>query len=302
MRESLIERINRLRRERNAVILAHNYQLPEIQDIADEVGDSLELARKAARSEADVIVFCGVRFMAETAALLAPDKTVLLPEPTAGCPMADMARAEDVRRLKESHPGAAVVCYVNTSVEVKAECDLCCTSANAVKIVETIEPEREVIFLPDKNLGHYVQTRLNRPLILWQGFCPSHVRILLQDVQRARHDFPGALIMVHPESPSEVVEAADMALGTGGMCRVAREAEQDTIVVGTEIGMLHRLRKENPDKRFVPLAEQAVCRNMKKTTLESVDRALSDMTEQVTIPKEIAARALASVQRMVEVG
>ncbi len=302
MNESLKEKILNLKEQRNALIFAHNYQLPEIQDIADEVGDSLELARKAAATKADVIVFCGVQFMAETAALLAPDKTVLLPESSAGCPMADMATAQEVRDLKARHPGAAVVCYVNSSVDVKAECDMCCTSANAVKIVEQVEPGRDVIFLPDKNLGHFVQSKLGRKLILWDGFCPSHMRIRVEDVERARKEYPGALIMVHPESPPAVVEAADMALGTGGMCREAQRAEQDTIVVGTEIGLIHRLRKENPDKRFVPLAEQAVCLNMKKTTLESVARALQEMSTVITVPSQVADKALAAVQRMVEVG
>jgi quinolinate synthase len=296
----LLKKIDELKARRRAIILAHNYQLPEVQDAADFTGDSLELARKAKDVGADVIVFCGVHFMAETAAILSPGKAVLLPDLTAGCPMADMATAGDVAALKEKHPGAAVVTYVNSTAAVKAVSDVCCTSANAVDIVSRFPAEREVIFVPDKYLGGHVERALGRELILWPGYCPTHARLLPEHVARARALHPGAPILVHPECRGEVSAAADAVLSTGGMVRFARETSAATVVVGTETGMLHRLQKENPNVRFVPLLASAVCPNMKKTDLESVIWALEDMEPRIAVPEDVASRARIAVERMLE--
>ena len=297
---ALLDRLAELKAERNAIILAHNYQLGEVQDAADFSGDSLELARAARGVAADVILFCGVHFMAETAAILSPDKTVLMPDATAGCPMADMASAEDVVALKGQHPGAAVVCYVNSTAAVKAASDVCCTSSNAVDIVARFPRDREVIFVPDKYLGGHVARVLGRDLVLWPGYCPTHARLLPDHVAKARAEHPGAPILIHPESRAEVSLAADAVLSTGGMVKFARETKAETVVIGTELGMLHRLRKENPAVRFVPLYEGAVCPNMKKTTLENMIWALEEMAPRVTVPEEIAARARVAVERMLE--
>ncbi len=301
-RLELLERIDELRARREAVILAHNYQLGEVQDIADYVGDSLDLARKAAATPAEVIVFCGVHFMAETAAILSPDKIVLLPAKEAGCPLADMADAERLRRMKTEHPGAAVVCYVNSSAEVKAESDICCTSANAAKVIAQIEPGRDIIFLPDQYLGDYVRKVTGRQMILWPGFCPTHMRILPEHISRKKKQYPDAKVIVHPECRREVTRMADEVLSTGGMCRYARETDAPTIIVGTELGLLHRLDKENPDKRFVPATEQAVCPNMKLITLEQVPWALEEMQYRIEVPQQVRSRAEAAVQRMIASG
>jgi len=298
----LIEEILRLKGERNAVILAHNYQLGEVQDIADFVGDSLELSQKAAQTDAEVIVFCGVHFMAETASILCPDKTVLLPDIHAGCPMADMITAEGLRQKKKEHPGATVVCYVNSSAEVKAESDVCCTSANAVRIVEKLADGREILFVPDQYLGHYVSTKTGREMILWPGFCPTHLRIKSQDIIRMKQEHPRARVVVHPECRPEVIALADEVLSTGGLCRFAARTEAEEVVVGTELGIIHRLRKENPDKRFIPASEQAVCPRMKLITLENVLWSLEEMAPEVKVPEEIRLRAKAAVDKMLEVG
>ncbi|MFQ5925009.1 MAG: quinolinate synthase NadA [Dehalococcoidia bacterium] len=305
MRDSdarLIEEIQRLKGERNAIILAHNYQLGEVQDIADFVGDSLGLSQKAAQTDAEVIVFCGVHFMAETASILCPDKTVLLPDMHAGCPMADMVTAEGLRQKKKEHPGATVVCYINSSAEVKAESDVCCTSANAVRMVEKLADGREIIFVPDQYLGHYISTRTGREMILWPGFCPTHLRIKSQDVIRLKQEHPRARVVVHPECRPEVIALADEVLSTGGMCRFAGRPEVEEMIVGTELGIIHRLRKENPGKRFIPASEQAVCPRMKLITLESVLWSLEEMTPEVKVPEEIRLRAKAAVDKMLEVG
>jgi len=298
----LIEEILRLKGERNAIILAHNYQLGEVQDIADLVGDSLELSQKAAQTTAEVIVFCGVHFMAETASILCPDKTVLLPDMHAGCPMADMITAEGLRQKKEEHPGATVVCYVNTSAEVKAQSDVCCTSANAVRIVEKLADGREILFVPDQYLGHYISTRTGREMILWPGFCPTHLRIKSQDIIRMKQEHPRARVVVHPECRPEVIALADEVLSTGGICRFAGRTEVEEMIVGTELGIIHRLRKENPDKRFIPASEQAVCPRMKLITLENVLWSLEEMAPEVRVPEEIRLRAKAAVDKMLEVG
>jgi quinolinate synthase len=296
----LIEEIQHLKKAKNAIILAHNYQLGEIQDIADFVGDSLELSQKAAQTDAAVIVFCGVDFMAETASILCPDKTVLLPDLHAGCPMANMVTAEGLRKKKEDHPEATVVCYVNSTAEVKAESDVCCTSSNAVKIVDNLPEEQRILFVPDQYLGHFVSTRTGREMILWPGFCPTHARIRSQDIIRLKLEYPQAKVVVHPECRPEVTDLADDVLSTGGICRFARDTAAVDIIVGTEIGILHRLRKENPDKRFIHASEQAVCPRMKLITLENVLWSLQEMTPEVKVPEEIRLRAKSAVDRMLE--
>jgi len=297
----LIEEILRLKKERNAIILAHNYQLAEVQDIADFVGDSLELSQKAAQTDAAVIVFCGVHFMAETASILCPDKTVLLPDMHAGCPMADMITAQGLRQKKKEHLGATVVCYINSSAEVKAESNVCCTSANAVRIVERLPEESEILFVPDQYLGHYISTRTGREMILWPGFCPTHTRIKAQDIIRLKQEHPQAKVVVHPECRPEVIALADEVLSTGGICRFAHTTMASEVIVGTEIGILHRLRKENPHKKFIPASEQAVCPRMKLITLENVLWSLEEMAPEVRVPEEIRLRAKAAVDKMLEV-
>jgi len=297
----LKEKIISLKTKRNAVILAHNYQLGEIQDIADFVGDSLELSQNAAKTDADVIVFCGVYFMAETASILSPDKIVLLPDIHAGCPMADMITAEGLRERKRELPGATVVCYINSSAEVKAESDVCCTSANAVKVIESLKAE-EILFVPDQYLGHYASTKVNKKMILWPGFCPTHVRIQPQHITNLRREYPQAKVVVHPECRPEVIALADEVLRTGGLCRYAGRSEVKEIIVGTEIGIIHRLRKENPGKKFIPVSEQAICPTMKLITLESVLWALQEMTPEIKVPEEIRLKAKVAVDKMLEIG
>jgi quinolinate synthase len=298
--QQILEGIETLRRRRNAVILAHNYQLGEVQDIADFVGDSLDLSRKAAAAEADVIVFCGVHFMAETAAILAPEKTVLHPVRESGCPMADMVDAGSLRRLKAKHPGSTCVCYVNSTAEVKAECDICCTSANAANVVSRIPEGETILFVPDQYLGGFVRSKTGRPMILWPGYCPTHVRILPEHILRKKKEYPQAEVLAHPECRPEVTALADQVLSTGGMVRRARESTAETLIIATELGILHRLQKENPDKVFVAATEQAICPNMKWITLERVLWALEEMEHRIELPKAIREKALAAVQRMVD--
>jgi len=301
-RESkLIEDIMELKEKRRAVILAHNYQLGEIQDIADFVGDSLELSQNAARTDARVIVFCGVHFMAETASILCPEKTVLLPDLNAGCPMADMITAEQLVQEKKKYPKATVVCYVNSTAAVKAESDICCTSANAVKVVESV-PGDDILFIPDQYLGQYVATKTSKNLILWRGFCPTHARIMPEHIARLKHEYPNARVVVHPECRPGVIAMADEVLSTGGMIRYARNEDFREMIVGTEIGIIHRLRKENPGKRFIPVSEQAVCPNMKLITLEKVLWSLEEMAPEIKVPEEIRVRAKRAVDKMLEVG
>ena len=296
---SIPGRIKELKALRNAVILAHNYQLPEVQEIADYVGDSLELSRRAAATAAGVIVFCGVHFMAETASILCPDKTVLLPDLESGCPMADMMDAQQLRELKGKYPDAAVVCYVNSSAEVKAECDLCCTSANACDVVRSIGSDRRIIFVPDKYLGSYVAEQTKRELILWPGYCPTHALITPQHVEKAKAQHPGAAVMVHPECIPAVTHMADAVLSTSGMCRFARETKAREIIVGTEVGLLYRLKKENPDKVFIPVTEAALCPNMKLNTVEKVLWALEELKHEVRVPPDIRRRARRALDAMV---
>jgi len=297
----LTEKILSLKKRRNAVFLAHNYQLGEVQNIADFVGDSLELSQNAAKTDADVIVFCGVHFMAETASILCPDKIVLLPDINAGCPMADMVTAERLKERKREFPGAAVVCYINSSAEVKAESDVCCTSANAVRVIESLDREG-ILFVPDQYLGHYVSTKTGKKMILWPGFCPTHLRIRPEDLTRLRQEYPQAKVVVHPECRPEVINLADEVLSTGGICRYARREDITQMIVGTEIGIIHRLRKENPGKRFIPASEQAICPRMKLITLEKILWSLEEMTPQVKVPEEIRLKAKLAVDRMLQIG
>ena len=299
--QDIVKRINDLRVKHNAVILAHNYVLGEVQDIADFVGDSLELSIKAAATQAPVIVFCGVSFMAETAKLLAPNSTVLLPEVSAGCPMADMASAEAVQALRKEHPDAVFVAYVNTTAAVKAEVDICCTSANAEKIVSSIPEDKEIVFLPDQNLGGNVMKKLNRKMILFPGYCPTHHRVTPEQLEAMRQQYPNAPIMVHPECPVEVTAKADAALSTGGMLKFVKESPAKQIIVGTESGIIHRLRKENPDKEFIALAPAPRCMNMKKITLESVLKSLEEMQTPVELPQAMIQRAKLPIERMLAV-
>lgn len=297
----IVEEIRALRKERNAVILAHNYTRPEVQDVADFTGDSLELARKATQVEADVIAFCGVYFMAETAAILNPGKKVLIPDPTAGCPMADMIDAAQLRTLKAAHPGALAVCYVNSTAEVKAECDICVTSGNAEKVMASLPKGREVLFVPDQHLGGHIAEKRGERYVLWPGYCPTHARLTAARVATARAAHPGAPVLVHPECAKDVRDAADECLSTGGMCAYARNSSALEIVVGTETGILHRLRKENPDKTFHPIDDAMVCPNMKKATLENLRDALRDLSPVVAVPAEIAARAKRAIDAMLAV-
>ncbi|MDD2486332.1 MAG: quinolinate synthase NadA [bacterium] len=297
----IIARINELRHKRNAVILAHNYQLSEIQDIADFVGDSLDLSRRAAAVEHPAIVFCGVYFMAETAKILSPAKTVLIPDREAGCPMADMISVEQLRELKAQHPKALVVAYVNSSAAIKAESYICCTSANAVAVVDSV-PSDEIIFVPDKSLGDYVARRTDKKMIIWNGFCPTHHRFLPEKLRELKAEHPAAIIMVHPECSYDIVSLADEVLSTGGMLRFAHESHNREFIVGTEIGLLHRLRRENPDKVFHAASEAAVCPNMKKITLEKLLWSLEDMQYKVEVPEQIRISARIALDRMLEVG
>lgn len=296
--DQLIEQILSLKKAKNAVILSHNYQLAEVQDIADFVGDSLELSQQAAKTDADVIVFCGVHFMAETASIISPDKTVLLPDRHAGCPMADMITPQQLREKKKEHPGAVVICYINSSAAVKAESDICCTSSNAVRMVDKVPADKEILFVPDQYLGSFVASQTRRDLILWPGYCPTHARIQAQDILRLRAEYPQAKVLVHPECRSEVAALADAVLSTGGMIRFARESAAKEIIVGTEIGILHRLRKENPGKKFIPVSEQAVCPRMKLITLENILWSLDSMVYQVKVPEKIRLKAKLAVDRM----
>ena len=292
------EEIRRLAKDRGAVILAHNYTVGEVQDAADFVGDSLELSRKAAACGAPVIVFCGVRFMAETAKILSPVSTVLHPAPDAGCPMADMADADAVRAYREAHPNTVMVAYVNTTAATKTAVDICCTSGNAERVIRSIPPEKEILFLPDANLGANLSRKLGRKMELWPGCCPTHNAIDPSRIARARAEHPGAIVMVHPECPPATVDAADVALSTGQMLAYARENPAAAFIVGTETGILHRLRLENPGKEFFPLEPNPLCKNMKKISLESVLFALREMEPRVELDDETIRLAREPIDRM----
>ncbi len=322
--KKITEEILRLKQERRAIILSHNYQRDEVQEIADFTGDSLELSRKAAGVECDVIVFCGVNFMAESASILSPDKTVLLPESEANCPMADMVKVSGERKvwktfpgydeqptfvfphdftlrdIKAQHPGVPVVTYVNTTAEVKAESDICCTSANVVKVIESL-PDKEVICIPDRNLSAWAAKNTNKKIIAWDGFCHVHDRVSIEDVGKARKLYPNALLMAHPECRLEVLELADHVTSTSGMLRFAKSSDAREFVVGTEIGLMYRLGKENPGKTFYPLRKDMICPNMKKTRLSSILRALKELTHIIKVPEDIRVRAKKALDRMLEI-
>ena len=279
----------------------HNYQLPEVQDVADYRGDSLELSRVAAKIDAEVIVFCGVHFMAETASILSPDKKVIVPDLLAGCPMANMMNANDLLKLKKEHPKAVTVGYVNTSAEVKAELDYCCTSTNATTVVNYLKNEEEIIFVPDKYLADFVEKQTGRKLIIWNGYCPTHIKILPEDIKREKKFHPFAKVMVHPECLSQVVALADVALSTSQMAKYAKENEATEFIVGTEVGLIYRLKQDNPNKEFYPATERAVCPNMKRTTQEKILWALEELKEEVKVPDAIRQRAKKAIDRMLEI-
>ncbi len=306
------EKIRELKKKRKAVILVHNYQLPEVQDIADFRGDSLELSRQAAKTDAEVIVFCGVHFMAETASILSPHKTVIMPDDNAGCPMADMITAWDLKKLKDKYPRAVAVGYVNTPAVVKAELDVCCTSTNAAAVVNAVIKDAaaggkvfggrdEVIFVPDKYLADYVSKQTGRKLIAWNGFCPTHVKITPEDIRREKRFHPQAKVVVHPECVPAVVALADAALSTSQICKFAHETKAREMIIGTEVGLIYRLKKDNPGKEFYPASEAAVCPNMKRTTQEKILWALEELKEEVRVPDDIRRRAVKSINRMLEI-
>lgn len=296
----LIERIGKLRTKRGAIILAHNYQLPEVQDIADFTGDSLELSRKAAATDAKMIVFCGVNFMAETAKILSPDKVVLIPDPKAGCPMADMITAGGLREFKAKHPGLPVVAYVNTTAEVKAESDICCTSSNAVRVVESIDSDA-VLFVPDKSLAAYVASKVSKHVIPYSGFCPTHHRILAQDVINTKREHPNAVVVAHPECTLDVLKLADGIESTSGMLSYVRKSDAKEFIMCTERGLLHRLKLDNPDKTFYNPSPLNICPNMKKITLEKVLWSLEDMQHKIALSVEIMDKALHSLEGMIAI-
>ena len=293
----LLREIQKYKELRKAVILAHNYQVPDIQDAADFTGDSLELARRATEVTAEVIVFCGVHFMAETAAILNPGKTVLMPDARAGCPMADMLTGEQLRGFKAAHPGAKVVCYVNSTAEVKAESDCCCTSGNAVDIVRRYA-DQQVLFVPDQHLGSVVAEQLGRPLVLWPGYCPTHARISPREILELKAAHPQALAIAHPECPKPVRAVADRILSTGQMCRFVQESPAPEFIVATEEGLIHRLKRDNPAKTFHRVSPFAVCPNMKRNTLEKVLFCLRDMQPAVRVAEPLASRARRAIEQM----
>ena len=297
-KEEIVERILKLKEKKNAIILAHNYQTGDIQDIADFVGDSLDLSVKASQVEEDVIVFCGVHFMAETAVILSPEKTILIPDAEAGCPMADMITAEELRAWKKVNPGIEVVCYVNTSAAVKAGCDICCTSANAKKVVASLKGDK-VLFAPDKNLGAYIARGSRKKIIPWDGYCYVHNNILPKHVREKKKRYPKAEVWVHPECRPEVIDLADRVFSTGGMVKEARITVLDEVIIGTEEGIIYRLEKENPGKRFYPVKDNAICSNMKKITLEKVLISMENMAPKVEVSADISRRAKGAIEKMV---
>lgn len=297
---SLVEKIKMLKTQRRAVILAHNYQLGDVQDVADFVGDSLGLSQKAAQTDADVIVFCGVHFMAETASILSPQKTVLIPDLEAGCSLSDMITVGALRQWKKEHPGAVVVCYVNTSAEVKAESDYCCTSSNAVKVVESIPEDKEILFVPDQYLGAFVREKTGRKIHLWPGYCGVHSQMKPGHIDDLRKGHPQAEFLIHPECgcTTPFMMKADQVLSTEGMTRRPAESKAKEFIVATETGILHRLQKQYPDKTFLPVYEGAVCGYMKKITLEKLLWSLEELKFEVRVPADVAAKAKRAIDRM----
>ena len=297
---ALLEKIERLKKSRNAVLIAHNYQLGEIQDIADFVGDCLEMSQEAAKTKADVIICCGVQFLAETMAILRPDKTVLLPDLNADCPMANMITVSRLRAMKKEHPGATVIAYIKSPAAVKAEADICCASVNAVRIVEKLPADKEILFVPDQYLGNYIASQTGRDIILWPGYCNTNLRIQPRDITRLKAQYPQAKAVVHPECRPEVLAIADAVLTTSGIVRFARETNASEIIVGTEIGILHRLRKENPEKRFFAASEDAVCHRMKMIRLETILWSLENMTHPIRVPERILRKVRPCLEKMLE--
>lgn len=301
MEQRILEKIKQLKKDRNAVILAHNYQTGDIQDIADFCGDSLGLSIEASRTDADVIVFCGVRFMAETANILSPEKTVLLPEKNAGCPMADMVTAEQIVELRKKHPGDLVVCYVNSTAEVKAESDYCCTSANAVAVVNSLPADRKVIFVPDQHLGAFVVQKTGRDLVLWPGYCPTHMLITVDDIESAKEKYPHAVTMAHAECSEPVKEIADEILSTAQMIKFAVKSPADQFIIATELGMIHALKKARPDAEFIPASQRAICKNMKRITIDNIISSLELMQNKIVVPEDIRQKANRALERMVNI-
>jgi quinolinate synthase len=301
LNQGILNEIHELKGKRKAVILAHNYQPAEIQDLADFCGDSLGLSIQASETDAEVIVFCGVRFMAETAKILSPGKTVLMPDPSAGCPMADMITAEQLRGLKHEHPDALVVCYVNSPAEVKAESDYCCTSANAVAVVGSLPRSRQIIFVPDQHLGRFVEEQTGREMILWPGYCPTHAFISEDDILRAKREHPEAVVIAHPECSEPVKHLADALLSTGQMLTFVKNSPAQEFIVATEVGMIHPLQKVRPDAEFIPAGSRGVCPNMKKTTVEKVLASLVNLQYEIAVPEDIRLRAKKSLDRMVSI-
>ncbi len=297
---ALLDKIRLLKKSRNAVFLAHNYELGEIQDIADFVGDCLEMSQEAAKTEADIIVCCGVQFLAETMAILRPDKTVLLPDANADCPMANMITVGRLKEMKKEHPGAIVVSYIKAPAAVKAEADVCCATENAVRVVASLPADKEIIFVPDQYMGSYVTAQTGRDMILWPGYCNTHLRIQPRDINRLKSQYPGAKVVVHPECRPEVIALADAVLSTSGILRFACESDASEFIIGTEIGILHRLRKENPGKRFFAASEDAVCHRMKMIRLETILWTLENMTHQIKVPDRIARKVRPCLEKMLE--
>lgn len=300
--EAIKKEIIELKARRGAIILAHNYQPPDIQEIADLTGDSLELSRQAATTEAKVIVFCGVAFMAETAAILNPAKIVLFPQPTAGCPMADMITPEDVRQIKEKHPGVPIVTYVNSTAAVKAESTVCCTSANSIKVVESFVDAPTVYMAPDQNLAMYTARHTGKTVLYWTGYCPIHHNLAAEEVARRKAEHPQALFLAHPECRPEILAMADVVTSTSGMLRFVTQDAHTTFIIGTEQGILHPMRQANPHKTFIPASDGMICPDMKKTSLQDVLRALETLEPRVTVPEDIRVRALSAVERMLAIG
>jgi len=300
-KEDLKKKIKKLKEEKNAVIIVHNYQRDEIQDIADYTGDSLGLARVAVSTKADIIVFCGVQFMAESAAILNPDKKVLLPVKEAGCPLADMITVHKLRQKKKEYLDAAVVCYVNSSAEVKAESDISCTSSNAIEVVRSMK-NKQIIFVPDKNLGRYVQSKVpEKQIILWEGYCPTHLRLREEDIINIKKKYPNAELIVHPECSPEVLKRADHICSTGGMFTYAKESKSKEFIIGTESGMFYSLRKQNPDKKFYMPTARLLCANMKLTTLGWVAHSLENLVYEVTVPEKISKKARKTLEKMLAI-
>lgn len=299
--QEIRDQIKKLLKEKNAILLVHNYQRPEVQDIADLCGDSLELSIRASRTDADIIVFCGVHFMAETASVLCPDKKVLLPVRSAGCPMADMITADQLREKKKDLSGTEIVSYVNTTADVKAESDICCTSANVLSVAESVEPGKRIFMTPDKNLARYAASHSDRDISYWEGYCPIHNNLTAEQVQKVKDEHPGALFLAHPECPPEILEMADEVKSTSGMIAYASESPAKKFIIGTETGILHPLSKANPGKTFIPAGPDMICKDMKKTGLADILESLKSLEPEIRVPEEIRARARKAVDRMLAI-